>query len=55
MFPFDQKMNPGKGRALFVSGKNQVLWEQGTPLTDKIVQSMAKAIREAAANGASGN
>ena len=46
-------MNKGKGRALFVSGVNQVLWLEGEPLTDKIVQNVAKAIREAAAKGAS--
>ena len=54
MFPFDKRMNKGKGRALFVSGVNQVLWLEGEPLTDKIVQNVAKAIREAAAKGASG-
>lgn len=51
MFPFDQKMKPGNGRPLFMKGVNQTLWPVGAPLTDKVVQNVAKAILEAAAAG----
>ena len=51
MFPFDEEMNKGKGRSLFMPGMNQVLWLAGTPLTDKITQDVANAIREAAGRG----
>ena len=51
MFPFNEEINEGKGRSLFVPANNQVLWLAGTPLTDKITEEVAHAIREAAGRG----
>jgi hypothetical protein len=45
MIPFDAFHDVGEARGLFTLNFNQILWLFGAPLTDKIVEDVAGAVK----------